>query len=149
MNDQRIDMVEKKVSLHLADGSTMEGFVYLSHYKCHDSRPESVGDLLNREKFIPLKGTGRVVLINVERITAARVDRQGGEDNDMEDLGIRYPVTIRTVEGKEIRGDFIVDLPEEACRVKDYLNQEKLFLRLSIPEGVVYMSRHYILSVAD
>lgn len=149
MDDRRVEKDYCRISLLLADNSTLDGVVFLSHYKDHNSAPESAGELLNRAAFIPVNGPDGIVLVNVEKIVKATVPRRGELEENAETLGVRHMVNIRMLDGSSVKGEFLIDLPEESCRVKDYLNKPDRFFRL-IPEGsVLYVNRHYILSVMD
>ncbi len=150
MDDQRVEMDTRKASLLLANGDSLEGLVFLSHYKKHDSAPETVGELINREAFMPLKAEKGTLLLNVEQVLAVKVARKGEIDESVEGLGIRHRVKVRMSDGKVVKGDFVVDLPAEACRVKDYLNLPDRFFRLYMDDGsILYLNRHFILNVRD
>ena len=149
MEEQRVEMDRRKASFLLSDGESLEGVVFLSHYKGHDSRPESVGEHLEREGFMPLMTADRTILLNVERAVAVKVGREGEVDRNFEALAVRHAVTVRMWDGRTITGDLFADLPEEACRVKDYLNQPGRFMRLFLEDGVVYLNRKFVLTVSD
>ena len=149
MEDRRIAKHTCKISLLLADKSTLDGVVFLSHHKDHDSVPESVGELLNRAAFIPVSVPDGIVLVNVEKIAKATVPSRKELYENVEILGTRHKVDIRMLDGSTIEGEFLVELPEDSCRVKDYLNLPDLFFRLILGDEVLYVNRHYILSVMD
>lgn len=105
--------------------------------------------LLNRESFIPVSGPNVVVLVNVTKIVKAEVPLNGELDENAEILATRHNVGIRMLDGSFVKGDFLIELPEEYQRVKDYLNQPVRFLRLIQGDFIFYLNREYILSVVD
>jgi len=149
MEDRRIAKDTLTISLTLADKSTMGGTVFLSQHKGHDSKPESVGDLLNKSEFIPVNEPDGISLVNVEKIVLAVVPSRQELDESADICGTRHMVQLRMLDGSSIREEILVELPEEANRVKDYLNQPDRFFRLIRGDSVLYVNRHYIVSVRD
>ena len=149
MEDRRIVKATRRISLLLADKSTLDGMIFLSQYSDHNSAPESVGDLLNRKSFLPVNGPDGITLVNIEGIILATTLRREELDENTEAMGVRYSVKIQIMDSSTVTGELLVELPEESCRVKDYLNLPDRFFRLIHGDKVIYINRHFILTVTD
>jgi hypothetical protein len=148
MTDQRIIKERRPALFTLADGSEVKGEVFLNLYEARRMGPQRVGELLNGEEaFLPVATAEGMVHLNVSNIVTACTETHS-EWDDLETLGRKYAVRIRTHLG-EISGDVFVNLPREHSRVSDFLNQPGRFLRISGPEETVYVASRYILSVRD
>ena len=86
--------------------------------------------------------------MNTSQIAAVRI-RLELEKDDLMTLGKKYTVRVKTARGKGVVGEVYVDLPEETCRVKDYLNQPLRFFPLFQLTSIVYINRDFILSALD
>lgn len=149
MTEQKIAKNRQQVVFSLADGSEMEGDVFLSLYEAHRQGPQRVGELLNgRDTFIPLKTADGTVHLNIRNVIKARIPTEQ-ERHDLMMLGKKYRVRIATLQGETIEGDIYVDLPRDRSRVSDYLNQPERFLRIFVSGHIVYMARRLILTVRD
>jgi hypothetical protein len=149
MEDQKIAKNQRRVMFILADGSGMEGDVFLSLYEAHRHGPQRVGELLNGEDmFLPVKTAGGTVHLNVANIIKA-ITPSTGEIHDLMTLGKQYRVGVTTLCGHEITGDIFVDLPRDRSRVSDYLNRPQRFIPIVLPDSIVYVARKFILSVRD
>lgn len=149
MDERKIEKENRPVLFELSDGSEIEGEVFLRLYEARHAGLQKVGDLLNEAKrFIPLRTKGGTLLLNRSHIASARV-RSELEKDGLMTLGKKVAVSLKMVQGREIRGDIFVDLPEGFCRVKDYMNQPVRFFALIQPEFVVYINQEFVLSVRD
>lgn len=149
MDDQKIVKNRRCVLFTLADGSTIEGKVFLSLYKASHEGPQRVGELLNSEDaFIPVETTSGTIHLNILNIVAAQTLARD-EGDELMSLGEQYRVQITTALGTVIEGEVFVNLPNERCRVSDYLNQRERFCRVFLDEEIVYVGTQFILSVRD
>ena len=149
MEEHRISKDMRKAGLTLVDGTTIEGQVFLSEYRGHDSGPQRVGELLEDESFIPIKLNGEVVLVNVEQIRIVRIESEGEVDNLMT-LGVKHSVRISMGDPEAtISGEIYANAPSPNCRVKDYLNLPNRFIRLIAEDRVIYINRRYVTIVSD
>lgn len=149
MDDQKIAKNRRPVFFTLANGSGLEGEVFLSLYEARRPGPQRVGELLNgRETFLPVKTAAGTLHLNVANIVWATTP-SAEELHELMTLGKRYHVGITTLCGQEITGDIFVDLPQHRSRVSDYLNRPNRFIPVVMPGSVVYVARKFILSVRD
>lgn len=148
MTDQVIAKQRRRVLFTLIDGSEIEGDVFLRLYEARHFGPQRVGELLNGEYgFIPVATDHGLVHMNIVNIVTARVSAEE-EWDDLERLGKNYSVRIKTRLG-EIGGEMFVNLPEENCRVSDYLGQADRFLRIFSGKEIVYIGVRFVLAVQD
>lgn len=149
MNDQKITKNRRSVSFTLADGSNVEGYVFLSLYEACHGGPQRVGDLLNNvETFVPVDTSNGMLHLNIGNIIAAYTPLSE-EKSDLMTLGARHKVQITTSLGSVIDGEIFVNLPHERNRVSDYLNQGERFFRVFLAEKIVYIGSGYIVTVRD
>jgi len=148
MADQRIAKNRQQVTFTLADGSEVQGEVFLSLCDARHRGPQRVGELLNGEEdFIPVATSVGMVHLNIANIVTAKTSDKS-EWNELEQLGKKYSVRIATLLGEE-SGEVFVNLPQYTSRVSDYLNQPARFYRLFISDHIVYIGARFILSVRD
>ncbi|MBI3805442.1 MAG: hypothetical protein HY282_16970 [Nitrospirae bacterium] len=149
MDERRIEKEIRSVLFELADGSEVEGEVFLRLYEAHHAGLQKIGDLLNDEtRVIPLRTKRETLLINRRHIALAKVGVDLEQD-DLMTLGKQYTVSLKMLRGNEIRGDIFVNLPEGFCRVKDYFNQPLQFFPLVQSEYILYINQKFVLSVRD
>lgn len=149
MEEQKIAKNRRHVILTLADGSVVEGDVFLSLYEAHGHGQQRVGELLNGEEaFLPVKTIEGTVHLNVSNIIKACTSSEA-ERTELMMLGKKYTVQIATLNGETIKGEIFVDLPQDRSRVSDFLNQPDRFFRVFTPEDIVYIGSRYILAVRD
>ncbi len=149
MADQKIVKNRRLVVFTLADGSTVEGKVFLSLYEACHERPQRVGELLKGDDaFIPVETADGMIHLNIINIVAAQTSL-GEEGDELMRLGEPYKVQIATTLGTVIEGQVFVNLPHDRSRVSDYLNQGDRFCRVFFAEKIVYVGTRFILSVRD
>lgn len=149
MEDQKITKNRRSVSFTLADGSRIEGYVFLSLYEAGHEGPQRVGDLLNNvDAFIPVDTPDGMLHLNIGNIVSAETPILE-EKNDLMTLGAGHNVLITTSLGSVIDGEVFVNLPHERNRVSDYLNHGERFFRVFLAEKIVYIGSRFILTVKD
>lgn len=149
MAEQRIVKMTRKVLITLLDGRQLSGEVFLGLYEAHHSGHQKVGELLNgADDFIPFKTSDAVFLLNIAQILMVETSKEE-ELDELMTLGKQYPVQVSLLHSKELTGEAYVDLPDETCRVRDWLNQPIAFLRLFLPDQIIYVNRRYVISVQD
>lgn len=149
MAEQRIPMQKRLVNLVLADGSRLEGDVFLCLYEAHRMGAQRLGDLLNSEiRFLPVKTAAGIQLVNSTLIVSARTN-QNEEADELMRLGEKYSIYVTTLLQEELVVDLYVNLPQASNRVKDCLNQQQRFLPVFRDEEVLYLNTSYILRVRD
>ena len=148
MIEQRIAKNRQLVLFTLADGSEVEGEVFLSLCDARHRGPQRVGELLSGEEcFIPVATADGMVHLNISNIVMARTSEKS-DWVELEQLGKKYFVRIATLLG-EVAGEVFVNLPQYTSRVSDYLNQPERFFRVFMQEHIVYVGARFILSVRD
>jgi hypothetical protein len=149
MEDQKIAKIRRQVLFTLADGSTVDGEVFLNLYEARHERPQRVGELLNSDDaFIPVETAAGTIHLNSINIVSAQTSFME-EGDELMRLGEQYRVQIATSLGTVIVGQVFVNLPHERSRVSDYLNQRQRFCRVLRAEEIIYIGTRFILSVQD
>lgn len=149
MTEQRIAKTTRKVMVTLRDGRQLLGEVFLGLYGVHHTGEQQLGELLNGEEdFIPFKTAGVVSILNTEQILMVKTDKAEEED-DLMTLGKKYLVKVETHHIQDLQGEIYVNLPENTCRVRDWLNQPIPFLQIFLPDAIIYLNRRHIISVQD
>jgi len=149
MDDVRIDKNTRHIELLLADGSHVEGEVFLSLYGARHSGPQKVIDLLQETSlFLPIKTSTGTILVNRQQIMTVRVAADT-ELDELMTLGHKRHLRIHTRDRQEIEADIYVDMPTGFGRVMDYLNQPMKYYTFFVPDYVLYIHPQFILSVQD
>lgn len=149
MEEQKIVKNRRQVLFTLADGSTVEGKVFLSLYEASHKGPQRVGALLNSDDaFIPVETVGGTVHLNIINIVSAQTSLME-EGDDLMRLGEQYRVEVATALGTVIKGKVFVNLPHDRSRVSDYLNQRERFCRVFLADKIIYVGTRFILTVRD
>ena len=149
MEDQKIVKNRRQVLFTMADGSTIEGKVFLSLYEARHERPQRVGELLNSDDaFIPVETEAGMIHLNIINIVTAQTLLQE-EGDELMRLGEQYRVQVATSLGTAIEGQVFVNLPHDRSRVSDYLNQGESFCRVLRADEIIYVGTRFILSVRD
>lgn len=149
MEEQKIAKRRRQVLFTLADGSEISGNVFLGLYEVSHQGPQRVGELLNGcEGFVPVETPDGTVSLNVANIISA-ITPGSDEIDELMTLGQKYLVRITTLDGKEVEGEVYVNLPQDRCRVSDYLNRAQRFCRVFLPGRIAYIGTRFILAVRD
>jgi hypothetical protein len=151
-NDFKIQKNRFSVTLFMTDGSTQEGYIYLSRHAATHEGPEMVNDVMNqKEQFLPVNfREGATLLINREKIVmiAFPGDDRPAEDLVSEDVCV-HNVAIHLMNHDPVEGSFFSMLPTHARRVKDFLNQGESFLELRRDETIYLINKDHILFVEE
>ncbi len=149
MEDHRVSVNTKNVEIVLFNGSRLTGEIFLQLHSSKSYEPQKIEEILNGEDtFIPLRSHDRTDLINLKHIVALTCASEN-EENDLLKLGEHYIVTVETVHTKFENINVFVNLPTGQKRIKDFLNQEKMFLYFSSADKNIYLQRDMIVSVSD
>jgi hypothetical protein len=151
-NEYKVEKDRFSVTVSLVDGSTVEGWMYLSHHAAHHDGPETVPDLLNQDElFLPIHVEGqRTQLVNKGHIVMVSFvfDDKEWWTRSLENASIHEVVLQLTKHGR-LEGRFISFLPRYARRVKDYLNQFEAFLELRKDGSRHLINKNHIVSVEE
>jgi hypothetical protein len=151
-SDYKVQKNRFSVTLFMTDGSTQEGYIYLSRHAANHEGPEMVNDVMNqKEQFLPVNfREGATLLINREKIVmiAFPGDERTTESPISEDMCV-HNVAIHLMNHDPLEGSFFSLLPTHARRVKDYLNQGESFLELRRDRTIYLINKDHILFVEE
>jgi hypothetical protein len=151
-NDFKVQKNRFSVTLFMTDGSTQEGYIYLSYHAANHEGPEMVNDVMNqKEQFLPVNfHEGATLLINREKIVmiAFPGDEKTTENPISEEMCV-HNVAIHLMNHDPLEGSFFSLLPTHARRVKDYLNQGEAFLELRQGGTIYLINKDHILFVEE
>ena len=122
MSDYKIEKVRRSLSVILADGTRLEGDVFLLPTSRHRSRPEEPTDLLNdAEPFFALVRDGEALLVAKATVIMAEVAvGESDEEEDLASLGV--PVEVTMIDGSTCTGSIFLETRTERPRLLDFLN---------------------------
>jgi len=153
MSDYKVEKDRFSVKLFFVDGTSKEGYIYLSLQAAHHEGHELVMDVLNdSEPFLPIKfPDGPTKLINkgnLSMISYPSDEREdSGEDTTLEKTEAQ--VAIHLVNDTRLEGSFLIVLPNHARRVKDFLNQAASYLELKKSGETYLINKDHILYVEE
>ena len=152
MDDYKVKKDRFYVTLFLLDGSTKEGFIYLSSHAARHEGPEFVIDVLRQsEQFLPINlKDGSTPIINKDQILMMSFPSENGEAVEVSSGETRvHQVSVHLVNHDKVEGRFISVLPEHAQRVKDFLNQKEPFLELIKDDGIYLINKVHVVFVEE
>ncbi|MBU2551758.1 MAG: hypothetical protein KKB20_25330 [Proteobacteria bacterium] len=143
-----VDKIKKKVNLSLSDGVQYAGFFFLSPFSETGSGRETLLDLLGgRERFIPFEtGEGQVYFLNNDHIVWVASAREPDE-HEASVPPDRRNVTVHLADGKRLRGDVVMALPDEKSRLSDWLNELSKFMVLRDEKREVLINVNYVVKI--
>lgn len=145
MSIYRVDKSEQPVILFQADGSVMQGVVFLSACAYSHIGRQTLADLL-REKgeFFPFRSeAGHFCVTNKTTITHIRYEQITPEQEDYVPLGNPVDVLINFAGGEQLRGTVVIEMPEGRTRLFDFINSMSGFFPMSNGEA------RYLVNVAQ
>ena len=144
MSIYRVDKTEQPVVLFQADGSVMNGVVFLSASAYSHIGRQTLADLL-REKgdFFPFRSeVGAFCVANKATITHIRYQQLTSEA-EYEPLGNPVEVLVNFAGGEQLRGTVVIEMPEGRNRLFDFINAASGFFALQSGDA------HYLVNVAQ
>lgn len=144
MSIYRVDKAEQPVVLFQADGSVMQGVVFLSACAYSHIGRQTLADLL-REKgdFFPFRSqAGAFCVTNKATITHIRYE-QLTPDQEYTPFGNPVEVLINFAGGEQLRGTIIIEMPEGRTRLFDFINSMSGFFPMRNGE------QHYLVNVTQ
>lgn len=121
MSDYRIEKIRRRVSVVLADGSRLDGSVFLRPVSRYRTRPEEPADLLNEaDPFFVLEHGGEALLLAKRNVARVELPVPDEDDSDLAALGV--PVEIALTDGSSCSGSIFLDTPADRSRLLDFLN---------------------------
>jgi len=149
-----LSVPKRQVRISLSSAlETVEGFVFVAEFSERTRGAERVGEILNNsETFLPVRAaeTDRVALYNKQSIVSLTVLEP--EDREWEVEELEYSpaevVEVALTTGDVLRGAIYLDPRREKSRVSDLLNRPDPFVVLVREEGVTYVSKRHVVTVA-
>ena len=140
-----VDKIKKKVSLSLSDGSQYSGHVFLSPFSELGVGQETILEALTgRDRFLPFETSeGEVTFLNRDHVVwmASMLEPDKERESVPPD---RRNVTIHLHDGKRLRGDVVMALPDEKGRLSDWLNEVSGFMVLQDEKREVLINLNHV-----
>jgi len=144
MSVYRVEKTELHVVIFQADGSVMQGVVFLSASAYRHMGRQTLLDLMKEPgNFFPFRSeTGAFCVANKQTITHMRFPPPV-EESDFQSLGYREEIDIKFVGGEQLSGTVMIEMPEGRNRLFDFINAMKGFFLLQSQEA------HYLVNVGQ
>jgi len=121
VSEYRIEKRRRDLKLVLADGSELEGEVFLRAVSRYRSRPEEPGDLLNDDDpFFALMRSGEAILVAKAQVTSVITTVDEDDALDTGALGVTVELTLR--DGTVHDGSIFLESRSDRPRLLDFLN---------------------------
>ncbi|ORJ61246.1 hypothetical protein [Geothermobacter hydrogeniphilus] len=147
MSDRRLATATRSVLLVLSDGRQLAGELFLQLVSPHHEGMQRVGEILNdEERFLPLRRTDDVILVNLDQVISVQVGREE-ELDPLLLLGQRHLVRMETILGHRFSAEIHVNLSGSRGRVKDFLNDDKRFVACLLPDQILYLNPRFLLTI--
>ena len=146
MSSLAVEKIKKQVTVSMSDERKLSGHIFLSPFSVLGVGQQTIFDALTAEgRFIPFEtNEGEFSFLNQYHIVwlASMID----EDEESV-LFERRNATVYLQDGKRLRGDLIMALPEEKSRMSDWLNQVEGFMVLRDQKREVLINVNYVVRV--
>lgn len=155
-NPYSVSKRQHRVRIRTAAASSPEGVVvFLGERAATHSGPEQLRDLLNEDQdFLLVKAEqGAVQFIHRDSLwfAAIEADEHDAEElpelPELGELATRVAVRVTLRDGHEIAGTVEYQLPREARRLQDYLNQPERFLCVRTKDRELFVNKSVITRV--
>ncbi len=132
----QVEKSELPVVVFQADGSIMNGVVFLSAAAYSHMGQQTLLNLLNEPgDFFPFRSeAGDFCVTNKQTITHIRFEPPE-EKEEYQSLGDREGVEIKFIGGEQLRGTLVIKMPEGRNRLFDFINAVKGFFLLQNEEA--------------
>jgi len=149
MSDYRIEKIQRQISIVLANGTRLEGDVFLRPVSRYRSRPEEPMDMLNdSEPFFVLMRHGEAVLIPKANVSRAETSVPEEDEPNVASLGV--PVEVTLLDGTVCGGSIFLETRFDRPRLLDFLNSYSLrFLPLVDARQVLLVNTQTIAHVRE
>lgn len=144
MSELRTPTVALAAEVLLSDGRTLLGRIFVPSAASRHSGPTRPGEWMNDSvHFFPFLpdpvepgGTGTSVILNKQQLLVVSVPADADVTASSLVPGAHERRVVVECGGRRLEGTVLIDLPEEHCRVLDYLNSPEPFLTLR--DGAVH-----------
>ena len=135
------------VSVHLIGGELREGNIFLEYYPDARSLHQKMCAFLEDKKdFFPLSaGSGIPDFINKQAIRMVEI--LFPEEETSFDIMHVELVTIIFLDGAQVSGDLLADVPKEQARLSDSLNLSGNYLCTRVYGKICYVNKKAVLKV--
>lgn len=136
--ERRVDKLRREARVLLQDGTELQGTFFVSPVSPCRRGPELISDLLMGEAyFLPFElADGQVVFIQRDSIRTVLLTQKESEE-DLPYLK-REAVEVSLLSGDLLRGEVVLDLPENRSRLSDFFNCCRGFFYL-LTDGEQYL----------
>ena len=151
MSSLAVDKIKKRVSLALADRSQLTGYMFLSPFSELGVGQQTVLEALTgRDRFIPFETTeGEFSFVNQSEVVWLSQPWETSDSaNDAVPETESHPVTVMLQDGKMIRGEVTVAMPEGQARLSDWLNKNKSFFSLKDRDREIMVNVDYVVRIS-
>jgi hypothetical protein len=133
------------VTLHMSDGTSLSGTIFLSPVGPTQAGRETVGEMMSEpESLFPFRSQSeRFLMIGKEATSAIRV--VSGEVPPV--FGGRIPVEAVLVGGHRFSGSLLTEDPDD--RLSGEVNRPERWLRMETTSGIVWLRRASIIHLAQ
>jgi hypothetical protein len=143
---------EVPVRIHLATGEVLSGVMFLDFIDVIHRGEQTLLDKCNDDyQWFPLRmRDGTTEIVNRNRVVL--VEPGDGLPEELvrkESGGVfrREAVGVRLAAGRMMEGRIAMDLPDEFCRVSDFLNFPQDFFALETETGPVLVAKHHVVAL--
>jgi hypothetical protein len=150
MSDYRIEKIRRSISVVLADGTRLDGEVFLRPLSRYRPRPEEPGELLNdADPFFVLIRNGEAVLIAKAGVAFAETTVPIVEE-EFEIAALGVPVEVTLTDGTVCAGSIFLETRSDRPRLLDFLNSYSArFLPVLDPTHVLLVNTRNIAHVRE
>ena len=149
MSEYRIEKLRRQLKLMLADGSHLEGEVFLRSLSRFRSRAEEPGDLLNdADPYFALERNGETLLVAKSNVTRAETELVDDDALDTGALGVTVEMVLR--DGTLCDGSIFLESRSDRPRLMDFLNSyHERFLPVVSPGHLLLINTQFIAHVRE
>ena len=149
MSEYRIEKLRRGLKVVLADGSRLDGDVFLRSVSRYRSRPEEPADLLNdAEPFFALERNGEMLLVAKSQVRTAETEILDDDALETGALGVTVEITMR--DGALNDGSIFMESPSDRPRLLDFLNAyHDRFLPVVSPGRLLLINTQFIAHVRE
>lgn len=145
MSQYRVDKDDVGATLHLADGSTVRGSLFLSPFSPTRSGPQTVAELLAEAgAALPFATPeGKFVLVGTAAVAAVALHDAGA---DGERFWSRAPVSLRLAGGHAFRGALLL---EEGAghRLSDAVRAPEPWLLVEAAHALLWIAKAHLVTL--
>ncbi len=151
MTSLAVDKIKKRVSLALADRSQLTGYMFLSPFSELGVGQQTVLEALTgRDRFIPFETTeGEFSFVNQSLVMwlSHSWEESESQDDALPETESRQ-VTVMLQDGKMLRGEVAVVMPEGQARLSDWLNRTGRFFSLKDKNREVMINIDFVVRIS-